>query len=127
VSATSFTSTETDFAKAEVGDWVMVNKDLCASSTAHISAITYSNPTYTITVDESFFGWTSFLIGEAGEVIVDNFKRLATLSNQKTDYHQPSVPTTEGSHTFWLMVEFRAAAGSVVELDKIRVTSNDGK
>lgn len=127
VSATSFTSTDTDFANAEVGDMVMVNKDICSSSTAHISAISYSAPTYTITLDEALTGWTSFLIGEQGEVIVDNFRRLATISNQKTDYHDISVKTTEGSHSFWLMVELRAAAGSVVELDKIIVTSNDGK
>lgn len=127
VSATSFTSTDTDFANAAVGDFVMVNKDLCSSSSAHISAISYSNPTYTITLDEALTGWTSFLIGEQGEVLVDNFKRLATISNQKTDYHDLAVPSTEGSHTFWLMVEVRAAAGSVVELDKIIVTSKDGK
>jgi hypothetical protein len=127
VSSTSFTSTDTNFANVEAGDWVMVSEAYCASATAHISAISYSNPTYTITVDEAFGGWISSLIGESGRVVVDNWRRLATISNQKNDYHDLSVPTTEGAHTFWLMVELRAAAGSVVELDKIIVTSKEGK
>lgn len=119
----TFTSTDTDFANAEVGDFVLVAYDQGGNCSAHISAISYSNPTYTITLDEPITGITT---PETGLVRVDNFRRLATISNQKTDYHDISVNTTEGSHTFWLMVELRAAAGSVVELDKIIVTSQEG-
>jgi len=123
-SSTSFTSTDTNFQYAEAGDLVLLAYDYGGNESAHISAISYSNPTYTVTLDETIAG---FLPAMANVVRVDNFKRLGTISNQKTDYHDISLKNTEGSHTFWLMVELRAAAGSVVELDKIITTSNDGK
>jgi hypothetical protein len=124
VSTTQFTSTDTDFANVVVGDMVMPYTGNGSGCTAHVSAISYSNPTYTVTLDEAVTGVSA---SDTGSVVVDNFRRLATISNQQTDYHDISVQNTGGSHTFWLMVELRAAAGSVVELDKIIVTSNDGK
>lgn len=124
LSTTSFRSSNTDFQYVNVGDFVLGVYDYGGNCSAHVSAITYSSPNYTITLDEAFLNPAST---GAGVVRVDNFRRLATISNQQTDYHDISVQNTGGSHTFWLMVELRAAAGSVVELDKIIVTSNDGK
>lgn len=124
VNSTSFTSTDTNFQYVSAGDLIIVAEDLGGNCTSHVSSITYSNPTYTVTIDEAATGVTT---PQTGVVRVDNFKRLATISNQKTDFHEIDIPTTEGSHTLWLMVELRAAAGSVVELDKIVTTSKEGK
>lgn len=123
-STTTFTSTDANFANVSQGDWVYITYGSGSGCTAHVSTISYSAPTYTVTLDEATIGYQA---NSAIEVIVDNFKRLATIDNAKTDYHAPSVPATEGSHTFWLMVELRSSAGSIVELDKIIVTSKDGK
>ena len=121
-SSTTFTSTDTDFADVVEGDWVYISYGSGAGCTAHVSSITNNAGTYTVTLDESVVGYTS---ANAIEVIVDNFKRLATIDAQNTDYHDPAIANTESSHTFWLMVELRSAAGSVVELDKVIVTSEN--
>jgi hypothetical protein len=123
-STTQFTTTDTDFANVVVGDEVTVLRGKGSGSIAHVSAISYSNPTYTVTLDEAAVGATA---SAQSTVRVDNWRRLGTISNQRTDYHTLAIPAPEGSHTFWLKVEMRAAAGSTIEIDNILVTSQPAK
>lgn len=119
-STTVFTSTDAGFANVVEGDWVLVTIGNGAGCTAHVSSIEESGGTYTVTLDEAITGVSDT---NTGRVIVDNWRRLATISAQYTDYHDKAISNTKQSHTFWLMAELRSAAGSTVEIDKHIVTS----
>ncbi len=88
-STTVFTSTDTGFANVVVGDEVSVLSGDGAGSTAHISAISYSNPTYTVTLDEAI---TDITASDEGIVAVDNYHKLSpTITETTATTEQPNV------------------------------------
>ena len=119
-STTVFTSTDSNFANVVANDWVLVVVGNGSGCTAHVLSIEESGGTYTVTLDEAVTGVSNT---NTGRVIVDNWRRLVTLSAQNKDYHDQDLPTGTATHTLWLMAELRSAAGSVVEIDKHVVTS----
>lgn len=79
-STTTFTSTDTDFANVTGGEEVEPVMGKSASTTAHVSSISYANPTYTVTLDEA--------IGQSSgtfKVKMDNFKLITRFTKQDTE------------------------------------------
>ena len=122
VSTTSFTTTDADYANVSVGDEVLVLIGNGAGCSAHISDISESGGTYTVTLNDTIVGVSA---SDTGTVRTDNWKLLATISAQNTDYEEFSIPDAQTSRKFELMAELRASAGSTVEIDNLAVTSKD--
>jgi hypothetical protein len=72
-STTVFTSTDTKFTNVVAGDEVTVLTGGGAGSTAHVSTISYANPTYTVTLDEAITGVVNTNVAK---VAVDNYHKL---------------------------------------------------
>jgi len=122
-SSTVFTSTNTGFATAEVGDEITILSGNGAGSTAHISIISYSNPTYTITLDEAITGVSST---NDGDILIENFKKLNTIITylDTNGYKQLSFPVQ--ANTSWLQIkgELRGEGG-VVGIQELQVITNE--
>jgi len=76
-STTTFTSTQAMFAYAAVGQEVEIIVGKGAGATAHISAVSYSDPTYTVTLDEAIPGAS----GDADARLM-NWTKLGAISSQ---------------------------------------------
>lgn len=123
-STTVFTSTDTDFANVEAGDEITVIRGNGAGCTSHIATISYSAPTYTVTLLDPVLNITA---SDTGRVRIDNWNLLATMASQREDYYEFAFPFSEDSFKLWVKVEFRNAAASVIELDKIIINSKNQK
>jgi hypothetical protein len=73
--------------------------------------VTLADPVFNITTSDT------------GRIRIDNWKALATISSQRKDYFKYTFPFSEDSFKLWVKVEFRNAASSVIELDKIIINS----
>jgi len=120
-STTQFTSTSSTFANATAGDEILVILGDGAGCSAHISSVSYANPTYTVTLDDTILGVSN---AETGTVRVDNWRKIATISNQTVDYHDFNIATASASRQIECLIELRAAAGSTIEIDQLIITSD---
>lgn len=131
-SSTTFTSTDTRFANVDAGDDVTVITGDGAGSIANITSITYSNPTYTVVVDEAITAVTN---GDIGKVIVSNFHKIEQVISEATvdginitsRYAKLSIPleqssTEQPAPSAWLelKVELR---GENVRISEMNVLS----
>lgn len=131
-SSTVFTSTDTRFANVDAGDEVTVMTGDGAGSIANISSISYSNPTYTVTVDEAITAVTN---GDVGKVIISNFHKIEQVISTATEdgvnitsrYAKLSIPlaqtsTEQPAPSAWLelKVELR---GENVRISEMNVLS----
>lgn len=117
-STTTFTSTDTDFANVSGGEEVEPVMGKSASTTAHVSSISYSNPTYTVTLDEA--------IGQSSgtfKVKVDNFKKMGVIS--ATDETETSLPIGDTATKVQIKTEIRATGD--FEVDDVTIISNTHK
>lgn len=120
----SFTSTDTMFSNVSVGDEVTVVRGNGAGLIAHVSAKSYSNPTYTITLDDTNVGVS---VLDSARVRVDNWRKLAVIDSLTTSYDSYSIPAVEDSFKIWIKMELRCGVGSEIELDRLVITSKDYK
>ena len=81
-STTTFTTASTNFANVAVGNEILVLNGKGAGYTAHVSAISYSNPTYTVTLNEAI---TPVVNGNTAACMVTNFKYLGALTSSDPD------------------------------------------
>jgi len=81
-STITFTTSSTNFANVAVGNEILVLNGKGAGYTAHVSAITYSNPTYTVTLNEAI---TPVSNGDLGQCMITNFKYLGALTSSDPD------------------------------------------
>lgn len=123
-STTVFTTTDADFANVIVGDELTVIRGNGAGCTAHIVTTTNNAGTYTVTIADPVLGVSN---GNTGRIRVDNWRLLATISSQNTDYHDFALPFIEDSFKLWIKLEFRNAASSQIELDKMIINSKNEK
>lgn len=113
----TFTSTDTGFANASVGDEVEVVSGDGGGCTAHITSITLVTTTYTIELSESITGVTGT---ETGKVRVHNFKYLDSFNDQVVGYKKYTIPTKSSS---WIqvVVELRGDGGDSPVLEEIDI------
>jgi hypothetical protein len=81
-STSTFTSTETGWADASAGDEVEILIGAGAGLIAHISTITESSGTYTVTLDETYDNYAS---GDLAVAIFRNWKKLCTITSSETN------------------------------------------
>lgn len=122
VSSTVFTTND-DVSLAVVGDEVTIRSRGGAGSTAHISAISYSAPTYTITLDEAIIGVS---VNDFITVIIDNWTKLnTTISYLDTKgYKQVSLPIAPNSTWIQIRGELRGE-GRVVGIEELQLVNTD--
>lgn len=86
-SATSLTSTA-DLSSFAVGDEMEVTQGLGSGKSSHITAISYSAPTYTITVDESYASATGTSKARFGK-----WTKGASITGQSSTYEKATFGT----------------------------------
>ena len=119
-----FTTTDANFANVVPGDEITVIRGNGAGCAAQVVTNSEAGGTYTVTLSESVLGVSA---SDTGRVLVDNWKLLATISSQNVDYHDFTFPSTEDSFKLWVKLEFRNAAASQIELDKMIINSKSEK
>jgi hypothetical protein len=113
-STTTFTTTETGWASATVGDEVEILAGAGAGILAHISTITESSGTYTVTIDESFDYYTS---GDIAVAIFRNWTKWQTITSTNTlGYLSEQLGVT--GKFLQLKIELR---GVEVQIEEIKV------
>lgn len=127
-STTVFTTTAAAFANINTslpGNYeITVIRGDGSGCTSQIATIAEAAGTYTVTLVDPVLGVSA---SETGRVRVDNWKLLATISSQAVDYHDFTFPDTEDSFKLWIKLEFRTAASSLIELDRMIVNSKSVK
>jgi hypothetical protein len=113
-STTTFTTTETGWADAVVGDEVEVLRGAGAGLLAHITAITENAGTYTITIDETFDQYTT---GDIGIAIFRNWTKFLTLTSDDTDGFIERQLDVQGKF-IQIKVELR---GKGVKIEEIKI------
>lgn len=127
-STTVFTTTSSNFSNIDTnnpGNYeITVIRGDGSGCTSQISTIAEAGGTYTVTLVTPVLGVSA---SETGRVRVDNWRNLATISSQAVDYHDFTFPETEDSFKLWIKLEFRTAASSQIELDRIIINSKSEK
>lgn len=127
-STTVFTTTAADFANIDTNNpgkyELFVLRGNGAGCTSQIATISESGGTYTVTLSDPVLGVSA---SNTGRVRVDNWRLLATISSQAVDYHDFTFPETEDSFKLWIKLEFRTAATSQIELDRMIINSKAQK
>lgn len=77
-SGTTFTTTDTRFATAVVGNEIEVLEGAAAGLLAHITAISLNAGTYTFTIDETFNDYTS---GDISRAVFRNWTKFLTITS----------------------------------------------
>lgn len=121
-STTVFTSTNTGLANAAVGDEVEVIMGNGSGTTAHITVISYANPTYTVTVDEAVSGITA---NDENYVRVTNFKKLASFNDQTGTSRQLTIPGLRASTWVQVKVELRSTSGESPVIERSVILTNE--
>lgn len=83
VNTTSFTTTQTGI---EVGDEITILQGKGGGRVAHVSAITYSAPNYTVTIDETIANVTGTAKGR-----VQKWKKIDTINNENNFFQSSSI------------------------------------
>ena len=117
-STTTFTSTDSNFQYAVVGDEIEGMMGKGASTSAHISAISEAGGTYTVTLEEAI----GFSSGTA-KVKVDNFKKLGVISAQDTNQDN-LVPMDTGAE---IQVKTEMRFTGDIDLNDVTITSKGHK
>lgn len=117
-STTSFTVTDTKWAYVQAGDEVEIIEGAGAGFTAHISTITESGGTYTITIDETI---PLISASDTSHVIVNNWTKGATLDSTETKLHDT---TSVNLNSKWIQIkcELRGEGTQVEELQLVNMT-----
>jgi len=76
ISSTTFTTTETEFANALVGDEIEFLRGAAAGCLAHITTISEASGTYTVTIDEAYDLYAS---GDKSFCVFRNWKKWKTV------------------------------------------------
>lgn len=117
-STTSFTVTDTKWAYVEAGDEVEVIAGAGAGYTAHISTITESSGTYTVTIDETLPLITA---NDTAQVVVNNWTKGATITSTDTKLHK-TTPVNAPSKWIQIKCELRGEGTQVEELQVVNKT-----
>ena len=113
--ANTFTTTDlTHWGAASVGDEVFVVSGGGSGKTAHISTITADATKYTVVLDESLFPTSG-----TATAIVDNFKKLQSITNATAEKEIGEVRLGEKTPWVKIKVEMRGYDINIPLLDII--------
>lgn len=114
-STTTFTTTYREWVDAEVGNEVEVLTGAGGGLLAHISAISESGGTYTVTLDEAYPNYTS---GDIGKAIFRNWTKFKTIDYDSSDANQYFLAEHLGlkGQFLQLKVELRGVDIKIIEL-----------
>lgn len=117
-STTTFTTTDTNAANVDVGDELLILAGNGAGGTTHVSSVSESSGTYTITVDEAI---TGIAADDVGAILVDNWKKLpTTITNADTlGYKRIPLPI-KNVPWFQIKGELRGEGG-IVGIQKLKI------
>lgn len=116
-STTVFTTTNTSFANAVVGDEVFVTAGHGGGCSAHIASISEASGTYTVTLDEAIYGITA---SDTGLVAVEDFKKLEIFNDQIQTQRTITIPSP-ASPSMQVLLELRSDGGDSPLVDEIDV------
>ncbi|TXG77121.1 hypothetical protein E6Q11_03350 [Candidatus Dojkabacteria bacterium] len=122
-SSTTFTasSTNTNIALARVGDEVEVISGGGSGSLAHITAIGTVDTTYTITLDETIVGVSN---GDRAGVIIDNWIKAKTITNDNIDGYDEVVVGTEAK---WVQFKIELRGENEIQIEELQILNNNQK
>jgi hypothetical protein len=114
-SNTTFTSTETGWADAVVGNEVNVLKGAAGGLLAHITAISENAGTYTVTIDESYADYVS---GDIGYAVFRNWIKWKTIEYGDSNAEQGYLAEHIGASGKFLQlkIELRGVSTRIEEL-----------
>jgi len=81
-STTTFTTTDANMANYAVGDEVEITQGVGGGRCSHITAISYSNPTYTVTVDETYTGASN----QTAKARFNQWIKMGTVNDQTSNF-----------------------------------------
>jgi hypothetical protein len=113
-SQNTFTTTETEWVNAVVGDEIEVLQGAGAGLLAHITSITVNTGTYTVTIDENF---DNYLTGDIGIAVFRNWTKFLTLTSSDTDGFIERQLDVQGKF-IQIKVELR---GQGVKIEEIKI------
>lgn len=114
-SANTFTSTETGWANAVVGNEVEILTGAGGGLLAHITAISENAGTYTVTLDDTYDNYTS---GDIGRAIFRNWKKWKTIEYGDSNANQYYIESHIGAKGKFLQlkIELRGVQVRIEEL-----------
>lgn len=114
-SPTTFTTTQADWATALIGNEVEIITGAGGGLLAHITAISVSTGTYTVTLDETF---SNFLAGDVGKAVFRNWIKWKTITAGSSDALQYFISEQLGSDGKFLQlkVELRGVQTRIEKL-----------
>ena len=112
---TTLTTTDTDAANISVGDELWILTGLGAGAMPHVSVISESGGTYTITLDEAVSGGSSGVC----RILVGNWTKLDSISTQSINNDKKDL--TPDSEWIQIKVELRGT-GRNPEIEKLVLT-----
>lgn len=117
-STTSFTVSNSKWAYVQAGDEVEIIEGAGAGYTAHISTISESGGTYTVTIDETI---PLISASDTSHVIVDNWTKGATITLSDT---KGTKSTSVDRNSKWIQIkcELRGEGTQVEELQIVNKT-----
>ncbi len=115
-SGTTFTTTETDFSTAVVGDEVEILRGAAAGLLAHITAISEAGGTYTVTIDETY---EEYAAGDLSRFISRNWVKWKTIVDGDSNATQEFISEQLGvkGKFVQLKVELRGVRTRIEELN----------
>lgn len=114
-SSTTFTSTQTDLANAVVGDEIEFLRGAAGGLLAHITVISESSGTYTVTIDETF---DNYVTGDKSVFIYRNWKKFKTITYGDDNANQGFIEEQLGvkGKFLQLKIELRGMGVRIEEL-----------
>lgn len=115
----SWTSTSTftttfDMSSVEIGEEVNIIAGIGAGFSAHITNISESAGTYTVTIDEQFYQAVN---GDVFEFYIDNFVKCDTITSSKQGgLNYTAIPLDKNSKFVQVKVELRGCGTTIEEL-----------
>lgn len=113
-STTTLTTTDTQFANASAGDEMEILNGEGAGLSTHITTITYSNPTYTITIEDT----VPYASGSV-RAVVWNWTKLGTINTQ----NQGTFELGLGVNSSWIQYKVVCFFSGKNEINKFISTS----
>lgn len=124
-STTICTTSGTNAANLEAGDEITIISGKGAGGTSHISTISESGGTYTITIDEAITGVSA---SDSGWAVGDNFKRLSTEITKDDTLGYKIIPIIPTTNSTWIQIkcEMRGEGHDVV-IDGLDILTTEDK
>jgi len=116
-STNTFTTVDTRFSGAVIGNEIEVLRGAAGGLLAHITDITFNAGTYTVTIDETF---TDYISGDKSLAIFRNWTKLMTITSADSDEYKMAQIAKTGTF-IQLKIELRGIGVKIeaVQIDNV--------